>query len=114
MRIPIACNLEHRDALSQLGEWRELGRVVDRVARVSPHRLELRLLPDADVASITDLAQREKACCPFFAFTVEISAEYLVFVVEVPGDAIDVLDQLAPLATKTTGSWAATTDSPAP
>ena len=45
--------------------------------------------------SIAVLAQREKACCPFFTFTIEISADHLALVVEVPDDAIDVLDELA-------------------
>jgi hypothetical protein len=54
------------------------------------------LRPEADIASIAALAQREKACCPFFSFTIEISAERLSLVVEVPDDAIEVLDELDP------------------
>jgi hypothetical protein len=69
---------------------------VDRVERVSPHRLELDLLPETDIASIAVLDQREKACCPFFTFTIEISAEHLTLAVEVRDDAIEVLDELAP------------------
>ena len=94
MKIPIACNLEPGEARSQLGEWKRLRRVVARVERVSPHRLEMDLLPEADVASIAVLAQREKACCPFFTSTIEISADHLALVVEVPDDAIEVLDEL--------------------
>jgi hypothetical protein len=95
VKIPIACTLEPGDARSQFGEWEEvLRRVVDGSQRVSPNRLELRLLPDADVGSLISLAQREAACCAFFSFTVVIHADRLVLTVEVPDDAIEVLDQL--------------------
>jgi hypothetical protein len=93
--VPIACTLEPGDARSQLGEWRELlQRVVDGSERVSPIRLELRLLPYVDIATVINLAQRELACCAFFSFAIEIRADHLVLVVEVPDDAVEVLDQL--------------------
>ena len=93
--IPISCSLEPGDARSQLGEWQDvLLRVVDRSERVSPNRLELSIIPDSEVGSVIRLAQREAACCAFFTFTVEIGAERLVLVVEVPDDAIEMLDQL--------------------
>ena len=95
VRIPIACTLEPGDAKSQLGEWHEvLRRVVDRSERVSPNRLELSLIPGSEIASVIELAQREVACCPFFTFTFEIGAERLVLAVEVPNNAIEILDQL--------------------
>ena len=95
MRIPISCTLASGDAKSQLGEWHDtLRRVVDRSERVSPNRLELSLLPDSDIGAVITLAQREAACCPFFTFAVEIGAERLLLTVEVPDDAVRVLDQL--------------------
>jgi hypothetical protein len=94
MKVPISCSLEPTEAKSQLDEWKQLRRVLDQVERVSPRRLRLILLPDADVASVVALAQKEKACCPFFTFTIEIAADHLVFVVEVPADAIEILDNL--------------------
>jgi len=66
---------------------------VDRSARVSPNRLELSLLPDSDVASIINLAQREAACCPFFPFAMEIQIDRLTLAVEVPDDAVEIPDQ---------------------
>ena len=62
--------------------------------RVSPTRLELALSPDADLGSVVSLAQREAACCAFFSFAIEIQADRLVLVVEVPNDAVEILDQL--------------------
>ena len=95
MKIPISCAIPPGEARSQLREWKALRRLVNRAERVSPNRLELNLLPEADIASIAVLAQKEKACCPFFSFTIEISDDHLALVVEVPDDAIEVLDDLA-------------------
>jgi hypothetical protein len=95
VEIPVACTLDPSAARAQLGEWQKLlGSAVDRPVRVSPNRLELSLLPGSEVVSVVGLAQREVACCPFFTFTLEIGAERLVLVIEVPNDAIEILDQL--------------------
>jgi hypothetical protein len=101
VNIPIACTLEPAEARSQLGEWQEvLHRTVAGSERVSPNRLELTILSNADIGSLISLAQREVACCPFFSFALEIQAEHLVLAVEVPNDAVGVLDQLVnPTAT---------------
>ena len=100
MKIPIACTLQPNDARSQLGEWQEmLRRVVDGSERVSPNRLELRLLPDADIVSVISLAQREAACCAFFSFTIEIQTDRVLLAVEVPNDAVEILDLLSSTAT---------------
>jgi hypothetical protein len=95
VKIPIECTLESGDARSQLGEWEEvLNRVVGGSERVSPNRLELSLLPDADIGSVISLAQREVTCCAFFSFAIEIQVDRLVLAVEVPNDAVEMLDQL--------------------
>ena len=75
-------------------------RVVDRYERVSPNRLELSLIPDSDVSSVIGLARREVSCCPFFTFTFEIAADRLVLSVDVPNEAIEILDHLVPGARK--------------
>ena len=95
VKIPIACTLQPSDARSQLGEWQEvLHRVTNRSERVSPNRLELSLIPDTDMGPLVSLAQREAACCTFFSFAIEIQADRLVLAVEVPDDAVEILDQL--------------------
>lgn len=94
VKIPVACSLDARAAKAQLDEWRGLlGRVVHR-QRVSPTRLELSPLRDSDLVDIVQLAQREVACCPFFTFVIEIKHERLLLAIEVPTDAIEVLDEL--------------------
>ncbi len=96
MKIPLACTLEPEAARSQLGEWRDiLCNAVGRSERTSTNRLELSLVPGLDVGPIVNLAQREAACCPFFHFTLEIRAEGPTLVIEVPDDAVAILDQLA-------------------
>jgi hypothetical protein len=67
---------------------------VDHRVRVSPNRLDVGISPDSDIANIIHLAQREIECCPFFTFTVEIRSEQLVLVIEVPNDAVQVLDDI--------------------
>jgi hypothetical protein len=91
----MACTLGPGDARSQWGEWQDLlGQVVVGSERVSPHRLELELQPDADMGSVISLTQREAGCCAFFSFTIEITAHRLVLTVEVPDEAVTTLDQL--------------------
>ena len=95
MKIPIACTLQPSDARSQLGEWLGvLERVTDHSGRISPNRLEISLIPDADIEPLVSLAQREAACCTFFSFAIEIWADRLVLAVEDPDEAVEVLDQL--------------------
>ena len=95
MDIPVSCTLEPAEARSQLGEWQEMLRqVVGASERVSPNRLELTLLPEADIGSVVELSQREAACCAFFSFSIAIRADRLVFAVEVPNGAVAILDQL--------------------
>jgi hypothetical protein len=56
-------------------------------------------LPEADIGSLINLAQRETACCTFFSFAIEIHSDRLVLAVEVPNDAVEVLGQLLSSAT---------------
>lgn len=95
MRVPIACSLEVSDARLQIGEWQAaLRKLVDGVERASVNRLEFILKPGSDLGAVVTLAQREVRCCRFFTFTVVIGAEHLVLAIEVPDDAIEILDQL--------------------
>lgn len=94
MKIPIACSLEAGAAKSQLGEWRELLDRVDLRDRVSPTRLELGPLCHSDIEDVVHLAQREAACCPFFTFKIEIGHDRLALAIEVPDEAVEVLDEV--------------------
>ena len=100
MRIPIACSLDDSSARAQVDEWRDvLAAGVARVERSDPETVTMVLRPDlAGLRELAALAQREKACCPFFEFTFAIDADRVRFVVSVPADATAILDQFASLA----------------
>jgi hypothetical protein len=100
MKIPIACTLGSEDAAVRLDEWRAaLGSTVVGVSRPAPERAELRLVSEpAAIATLIDLAEREKACCEFFDFAFEVEGDGVKLVVSVPHEATAVLDDFAFLA----------------
>jgi hypothetical protein len=93
----IACSLTPSAARGQLDEWRDLlAASVTAVERVSPTELALRLDDRlGQLVAVTRLAQREKACCPFFDFTIGIGAEAVTLHVTAPQEAAALLDALA-------------------
>jgi hypothetical protein len=96
VRIPVACGLDEQAAVTRLEEWRALlaGPTVTR-QRVSPTELALGLSEGpAQLEKVVRLAQSEKACCPFFDFTLRIG-EALVLTISVPEEAATLLDQFA-------------------
>ena len=98
MQIPIACRLTETAAEVQLGEWRDvLAASVVATERISPTALSLRLADDlTQLDTLVRLAQREKACCPFFEFTLRIDADAVTLGVSVPAGAESILDDFAP------------------
>ena len=93
--MPIACNLSAEGASSQLEEWRQLLTEFPG-GRLSPTHLVVRMgVGPATVAHVIGLAQREKACCPFFDFSVQVEADFVVLNVSVPEDATSILDALS-------------------
>lgn len=105
MKIPIACTLSAEDAPERVEEWRAaLGATVIGISRPAPTRAELCLaaVPGA-VATLVDLAQREKACCEFFGFAFEVDVDGLRLLVSVPDDAVEILDGFAALVPSVRG-----------
>jgi hypothetical protein len=93
--VPIACSLTTTAARSQLDEWRELlATMADAAERVSPTELSLRLRDDRldQIDAVVRLAQREKACCPFFDFAIRIEADTVTLRISGPADAASLLD----------------------
>lgn len=99
VRIPIACTLSSDDATDRIAEWRAaLDTLVAYATRTARGRVELRLIDGAAAAGeLVDLARREKSCCDFFTFTVEIDARGASMIVEVPEEAAAVLDDFVAL-----------------
>jgi hypothetical protein len=99
VRIPLACTLSADAATGRVEEWRGfLASSVVQVERTSDRQLRLRLV-DSPTALTTavDLAQREKACCALFEFSLELEATSRWLVVRVPSEASDLLTQFATL-----------------
>jgi MerR family transcriptional regulator, copper efflux regulator len=90
---PLACRLDAASARDQLREWRKLlGGGGTTNERLTPHELFVYLDPSV-LADVVDLAQREKACCPFFDFSLRIDADALVLRIAVPPESSVVLDR---------------------
>ncbi len=100
MEVPVACSLTETGARAQVEEWRRLiATSASATDWVSPTELALHLHGDlASLAAITRLAQREKACCPFFGFTLQIEADSVALHVRVPEDATSLLHEFARFA----------------
>jgi hypothetical protein len=99
MQVPIACTLSADGAAQRIEEWRHfLGRATFAAERVSDRRLRVRLVDSKDaVPDAVDLARREKACCAFFEFSIEVEADASWLSVTVPPDASGVLTEFASL-----------------
>jgi hypothetical protein len=93
--VPIACTLTADAAVGRVAEWRSfLGskiRSVDRAGNVAT----LTLVGGSEtLVMAADLAEREKTCCAFFAFSIEFDGSDVRLRVEVPPDAEPVLTGL--------------------
>ncbi len=99
MGTPIACTLSPGEASDRVEEWRRfLGSSVEASERTSARQLRLRLNPSSDVlVDAVDLAQREKACCAFFEFSIQIERDAQWLVVGVPTEASSILSDFARL-----------------
>ena len=97
-RVRIACELTADDAEARIEEWRQFldGRVVEVVRTDRSARLRL---VDGDETTLvaSDLARREKLCCPFFEFRLVHLPEATWLEVEVPAESAAVLDGLVNL-----------------
>jgi hypothetical protein len=97
---PIACSLSVDGARERVEEWRGFfARSVDSVERLADERFRFRLVPEPGaLTDAVDLAQREKACCPFFDFSIEVGPDRCWLAVGVPTEATAVLAGFAALA----------------
>ena len=69
---------------------------VEAADPVAPERLRLRLKPTSDVlVAAVDLALREKSCCKFFEFSVDLQLDGCWLVVGVPPEAAGVLAEFS-------------------
>ncbi len=94
-QIPIACTLSSVNRTTRGDEWRQfLDSSVVEVVR-SHTSARLRLIGGEDVIlTAVDLARREKACCEFFEFRLELLADVVWLEVDAPVEASTLLDAL--------------------
>jgi hypothetical protein len=96
VQIPIACSLTADETHGRVEEWRTfLGSHVDSVV-VGSGTVRLRLAQsDRALGFAADLAEREKECCAFFAFSLDLDDSRRWWLhIGVPPDAITILDDL--------------------
>lgn len=94
-REPIVCTLNSDDKTARGTEWRQfLQSSVMEVIRTDAVA-RLRLVEGDDVIlSAANLARREKECCAFFEFRIDLSSDGVWLEIEAPVDAAALLDDL--------------------
>jgi hypothetical protein len=92
--VPDSCTLPTRERPLRVAEFATVfARGLRTHHRDSPHLLRLAL--DASVApALTDLIERESACCPFFTFSLRSVDDGLLLDVGVPSGREAILDAL--------------------
>jgi len=92
-QIPIACTLSATEKSARGDEWRQF--LATHVAESirSETSVRMRLIGGDDVlVNTVDLARREKDCCAFFEFRLELLPEAIWLEVGVPAEAASLLD----------------------
>jgi hypothetical protein len=98
-RVPIACTLSEEATVDRVEEWRDFLRtaVATTEARETEGRVLLKGGDDVLLRAV-DLAEREKACCAFFEFSVALDDQGRWLIIAVPEDATPILQGLLSLA----------------
>jgi MerR family copper efflux transcriptional regulator len=99
---PIACTLTADAMVDRLAEWRDVfSTMVEKVERQENQAtLTLSRGPEG-LMTVADLAEREKACCSFFEFSIELNGLDVRLHVEVPAEAGPILTELLSLLPET-------------
>jgi hypothetical protein len=94
-QIPIACTLSADDQTTRGDEWRRFldANVTEVIRTESSARLRL-LDGDAVILAAADLARREKECCAFFEFRLELLPDAVWLEVGAPAEAAFLVDAL--------------------
>jgi len=97
-KVPVACSLTAVDAQDRITEWRTFFDECADAASREQGQLRLRLRPDNDsLLAAVDLSEREKACCRFFSFAIDIDADARWLRITVPPEARQVLEDFVQL-----------------
>jgi hypothetical protein len=86
--VPVACTLTATELTDRSEEWRSFYRTSVDNSESEPTTFRLLLRAGDDVlAAAVSLSGREKACCAFFEFAIDIEVERRWLVVRVPEGA---------------------------
>ena len=99
-QIPITCTLSAADKTTRGDEWQTF--LATNVAEFirSDTTVRMRLIGgDAVILSAVDLARREKDCCAFFEFRLELLPDAIWLEVGAPVEAASLLDALVDAGT---------------
>jgi len=97
-KAPIACTLTSDAVVDRVAEWRDLlSRRVRRIDHDKNHAT-LVLLGTEALLVAAELAERERVCCSFFQFSIELDGTETRLRVGVPAEAEPVLRELIALA----------------
>jgi hypothetical protein len=99
MQIPIACTLTSESAAARIEEWRHFFAHSTGAAEKAGD-LQLRVHLDGSPRTLeaaVDLARREKACCDFFEFAIEVEADASWLSIRVPPDGAATLEDFVSL-----------------
>lgn len=97
-KIPIACTLTADAAVDRLAEWRGAFSTLVQKVDLDENHATLTLLGGREaLLTIADLAEREKACCSFFEFSIELQGLDTRLHVDVPSEADEILTALLSL-----------------
>lgn len=96
--VPIACTLTADAMVDRLAEWSAFLSSMVRKVSSDPDHATLTLVGGTEpLLTAADLAEREKACCPFFDFTFEWDQSETLLHVGVPREAESILAGLLAL-----------------
>jgi hypothetical protein len=98
MNIPIACSLSSADLAGRVDEWKDFFTTTIQVVERAHSSVRLRLgRSEPAFAAAVSLAEREKECCAFFEFSLELGTDGWWLRIAVPSEARAMLDELVSL-----------------
>ena len=98
-RVPIVCTLTADAAVDRVKEWRVFLSTMVQSFEKGANHATLTLFGGCEALVRTiDLAEREKACCSFFEFSIKLDGFDARLRAEVPIEAGPILQELLALA----------------
>ena len=98
MQIPIVCSLSSTDLAERVDERKDFFTTTVEAVERAYGSVRLRLArSEPALAAAASLAEREKECCAFFEFSLELGTDGWWLRIAVPSEAQAILDELVSL-----------------